>query len=98
MFSLPAKKTAAWEACRRGKTAGVSVSSPMAAGGSHVVGRFAVRADIEAFAFLLFGHAQPDDQIGDLECDQRDDCGPDNRDTDSLGLDQQLLDHARIAR
>src|SRR5690349_76986 len=35
----------------------------------HVVGRFAVRADVEALALLFLGDAQSDDEVRDLECD-----------------------------
>ena len=37
-----------------------------ACGASIVVGRFAVRIDIQAFALLLVGDAQADEQVGDL--------------------------------
>src|SRR4051812_35485392 len=35
----------------------------------HVVRRLAVRVDVQTLALVVFGHAQPDQQIGDLERD-----------------------------
>src|SRR4029079_9869838 len=49
----------------------------------------AVQSEIEAFAFDLFGDAEPDDRIDDLEQDQRDDGVIDNYDGDAL----DLVDH-----
>ena len=37
-------------------------------------------ADVEAFALLLFGDAQADDEVDDLVRDERDDRRPDDRD------------------
>src|SRR5258708_1130233 len=40
----------------------------------HAVRGLAVRVDIEALAFLFFGHAQAYQEVGDLEGDERHHC------------------------
>ena len=44
---------------------------------SVVVGALAVVGDVEAFALLVLGDAQADDQVDDLVEDRRADAGPD---------------------
>ncbi len=50
----------------------------------------AVQADVQTFAFLLFGDAQADDPVDDLEDDEGDDGVVDDGEAHALGLDQDL--------
>src|SRR5882762_10067766 len=43
----------------------------------HVIGRFAVRVDVQTLALLFFGHAESDEEVRNLEGDEGHDGGPD---------------------
>ena len=58
--------------------------------GSAAVGRLAVRADVQAFALVLFGDAQADRHVDDLVGDEGHDRRPHHGDQHALGLDQHL--------
>src|SRR5437762_9431643 len=43
----------------------------------YVIGSLAVRVDVEAFALLFFGHAEPHEEVRNLEGDESHHGGPD---------------------
>src|SRR5215831_7122916 len=56
----------------------------------HVVRGLAVRVDVQALALFFLGHAQPHEEVGDLEGDERYHPGPDEHYAYGLGLDDEL--------
>src|SRR5690348_11520123 len=68
----------------------VIITIPFGACTSVVVRRFAVRADVESLALVLFVDAQAHQPIGGLVGDERDRAAPEQRDRDRLRLREQL--------
>ena len=65
---------------------------------SDVVGRLAVRRDVQAFALFVFRYPQADEDIHDLVADESHGAGPEQGHTDCSGLDRDLAHDVVVVR